>query len=31
LSPKDDALPPLAAFDSPFPYDGHPLAPLDPA
>jgi dTDP-4-dehydrorhamnose 3,5-epimerase len=31
LSPKDAALPPLAAFDSPFPYDGHPLAPLDPA
>jgi dTDP-4-dehydrorhamnose 3,5-epimerase len=31
LSPKDAALPLLADFDSPFPYDGHPLAPLDPA
>jgi dTDP-4-dehydrorhamnose 3,5-epimerase len=31
LSPKDAALPPLAAFDSPFPYDGQPLGPLDPA
>ncbi len=31
LSPKDAALPTLAAFDSPFPYDGHPLARLDPA
>ena len=30
LSPKDAALPPLAAFESPFPYDGQPLGPLDP-
>jgi dTDP-4-dehydrorhamnose 3,5-epimerase len=30
LSPKDEALPPLAAFDSPFAYDGRPLLPLDP-
>ena len=28
LSPKDHALPPLAAFDSPFPNDGRPLTPL---
>jgi dTDP-4-dehydrorhamnose 3,5-epimerase len=28
LSPKDRALAPLAEFDSPFPYDGRPLAPL---
>ena len=28
LSPKDAGLPALAAFDSPFPYDGRPLAPL---
>ncbi len=28
LSPKDKVQPPLAAFDSPFPYDGRPLAPL---
>ena len=27
LSPKDEALPLLAQFDSPFPYDGEPLAP----
>lgn len=27
LSPKDAALPRLAAFRSPFPYDGHPLVP----
>ena len=25
LSVKDQALPPLAAFDSPFEYDGNPL------
>ena len=31
LSPKDAALPSLADFDSPFPYDGQPLGPLDPA
>lgn len=30
LSPKDAALPPLTAFDSPFAYDGQPLGPLDP-
>lgn len=29
LSPKDAALPLLAEFDSPFAYDGVPLAPLD--
>ena len=29
LSAKDSAMPPLAAFGSPFPYDGRPLAPLD--
>ena len=29
LSAKDTALPLLAAFDSPFPYDGRPLTPLD--
>ena len=28
LSPKDQALPALAGFDSPFPYDGRPLGPL---
>lgn len=28
LSPKDWAQPTLAEFDSPFPYDGRPLAPL---
>jgi dTDP-4-dehydrorhamnose 3,5-epimerase len=28
LSAKDAAQPPLADFDSPFPYDGRPLAPL---
>ena len=28
LSPKDAQLPALAEFDSPFPYDGRPLAPL---
>lgn len=28
LSDKDRRLPALAAFDSPFPYDGRPLAPL---
>ena len=28
LSAKDMVLPPLAAFDSPFAYDGDPLAPL---
>jgi len=28
LSPKDAVQPPLADFDSPFPYDGRPLAPL---
>ena len=28
LSAKDAALPALAAFDSPFPYDGRPLGPL---
>lgn len=28
LSPKDAILPLLADFDSPFPYDGRPLAPL---
>lgn len=28
LSAKDQALPPLAAFDSPFAYDGRPLADL---
>ena len=28
LSPKDLILPALADFDSPFPYDGRPLAPL---
>lgn len=28
LSPKDVKLPALADFDSPFPYDGRPLAPL---
>jgi dTDP-4-dehydrorhamnose 3,5-epimerase len=27
LSPKDVRLPLLAEFDSPFPYDGEPLAP----
>lgn len=27
LSPKDASLPRLAAFRSPFPYDGHPLVP----
>lgn len=30
LSPKDEILPTLAAFDSPFEYDGEPLAPLAP-
>jgi dTDP-4-dehydrorhamnose 3,5-epimerase len=30
LSDKDRALPRLAAFDSPFPYDGVPLSPLEP-
>lgn len=30
LSPKDRALPRLADFASPFPYDGVPLTPLDP-
>ena len=29
LSDKDEILPALAAFDSPFSYDGRPLAPLD--
>ncbi len=29
LSPKDLALQPLSAFNSPFAYDGRPLAPLD--
>lgn len=29
LSAKDKALPRLAAFDSPFPYDGRPLTPID--
>ena len=29
LSDKDMKLPPLAGFDSPFAYDGHPLEPLD--
>ena len=28
LSAKDKVQPLLAAFDSPFPYDGHPLTPL---
>ena len=28
LSGKDVKLPALADFDSPFPYDGRPLAPL---
>ena len=28
LSGKDARQPTLAAFDSPFPYDGRPLAPL---
>ena len=28
LSPKDATLPLLDGFDSPFPYDGNPLAPL---
>lgn len=28
LSAKDAALPSLSSFDSPFPYDGRPLAPL---
>ena len=28
LSSKDAALPPLADWRSPFPYDGHPLSPL---
>jgi dTDP-4-dehydrorhamnose 3,5-epimerase len=28
LSAKDEVLPPLDAFDSPFPYDGRPLTPL---
>lgn len=28
LSAKDTTLPPLAEFDSPFPYDGQPLLPL---
>jgi dTDP-4-dehydrorhamnose 3,5-epimerase len=28
LSPKDTSLPTLAEFNSPFPYDGRPLAPL---
>ena len=28
LSAKDVALPSLADFDSPFAYDGRPLAPL---
>ena len=28
LSPKDQALLPLAVYDSAFPYDGRPLAPL---
>ena len=28
LSPKDVKLPPLADFNSPFPYDGRPLEPL---
>lgn len=31
LSPKDAALPRLAAFESPFPYDGDPLTPLEGA
>ena len=30
LSDKDQNLPLLAQFDSPFVYDGHPLLPLDP-
>jgi dTDP-4-dehydrorhamnose 3,5-epimerase len=30
LSPKDGALPAFADFDSPFAYDGRPLAPLTP-
>jgi dTDP-4-dehydrorhamnose 3,5-epimerase len=30
LSDKDRALPPLAAWSSPFAYDGRPLAPLGP-
>lgn len=29
LSAKDAVLPPLAALDSPFPYDGRPLLPLE--
>jgi dTDP-4-dehydrorhamnose 3,5-epimerase len=29
LSPKDGRQPPLAGFDSPFAYDGHPLEPLE--
>lgn len=29
LSVKDTRLPSLGAFDSPFPYDGRPLGPLD--
>jgi dTDP-4-dehydrorhamnose 3,5-epimerase len=29
LSPKDQALPLLRDWDSPFAYDGHPLAPLE--
>jgi dTDP-4-dehydrorhamnose 3,5-epimerase len=29
LSPKDETLPLLADWQSPFPYDGEPLAPLD--
>lgn len=31
LSPKDAVLPRLAAFESPFPYDGTPLTPLEGA
>lgn len=30
LSAKDEALPALADFNSPFPYDGRPLGPLAP-
>jgi dTDP-4-dehydrorhamnose 3,5-epimerase len=29
LSPKDNVLPLLREFESPFPYDGHPLQPLE--
>ena len=31
LSPKDETLPPLTDFDSPFAYNGGPLTPLAPA